>query len=95
MNRNAIIESINELRAEIEKELLTNQSGNLAENYERGIQLCNEMVSRVSDETLATTAESLLSKLNRYVNDSLPWSEDILQKYGNSQKIIAREYRAQ
>lgn len=94
MNRKAIIESINELRGEIEKELIANRSGNLAENYERGIKLCNEMVSRVSDETLATTAESLLAKFSRYAIDSLPWSGEIMQKYSNSQKIIESEYRA-
>lgn len=49
MNKNAIIESLTELRAEIEKELSVNQLGNLVKNYQHGIELCNEMIASVND----------------------------------------------
>ena len=92
MDKNAIIETLNELRAEIEKELSVNQSGNLVRNYEHGIKLCNDMIASVKHDNLTPTFESLFSKFNRYAVDSLPWTGEIMKIYDKSQEIIKREY---
>ena len=92
MNKNAIIESLTELRAEIEKELSVNQLGNLVKNYQHGIELCNEMIASVNDENLPPTPEAFFAKFGRYAEDSLPWTGEIMKKYGKSQEVIKREY---
>lgn len=92
MNKKEVIESLIELRAEIEKELSANQLGSSVENYEHGINFCNEIIASVNDENLTTTPELLLARFSRYAIDSLPWTGDIMKKFGESQEIIKREY---
>ena len=92
MNKTVVIESLVELRAEIEKELSGNKLGNLAKNYERGIELCNEMIASVKDENLPPSPEALLGRFSRYAVDSLPWTGEIMKKYGETQEVIKREY---
>ena len=93
MNRNAIIESVNILQAEIEQEVASNQSAELDKNYKKGIWFCREIVSCVSEDNNCASLEAVLNNFNRFSIDSLPWSGAIMEKYTKTHELIVRELR--
>ena len=93
MNRNAIIESVNILQAEIEQEVASNQSAELDKNYQKGIWFCREIVSCVSEDKNCASLESVLDNFNRFSIDSLPWSGAIMEKYTKTYELIVHELR--
>ena len=60
------------------------------EAYQCGIDLCNEMIQRLRDPSVAQTRKSLFAQFSRYAADSMPWDPGLWQTIEQAQQEVGQ-----
>ena len=88
MNRNAIDQALQSIRAAIESARDENGNASLLPNFEAGIRLCDELISIVDTAEDRAVFEQLMGRFDRFVSDSLPWTDRLLTTIDRESKNI-------
>lgn len=87
------MQSLESIRAAIESARDEDTNASLLPNYNSGLRICDDLIMTVQSTDGTLMFDELMGRFNRFVSDSLPWTDSLLATINRESQNIKQALR--